>query len=58
MCKYFVNILSNGRGGGYKLRGLARILFYKVTMLFNKSGRPSNRQCTIHGCCDKCYVHI
>lgn len=25
MCKYFVNTLSNGGGGGYRLHGLARI---------------------------------
>lgn len=27
MCKYFVNILSKGWVGGYKLCGLARIYF-------------------------------
>lgn len=41
MCKYFVNILSKGRGEGYKQRGCARILFYKVTMLFEKSGQSA-----------------
>lgn len=58
MCKYFVDILSNGSGARLKLRGAARVLFYKAAALFNKSGRPSNRQCTIDGCGDKCDVHI
>lgn len=58
LCVNILRIFYQMAGARLKLRGAARVLFYKATTLFNKSGRPSNRRCTIDGCGDKCDVHI